>query len=126
MRITIDWDGTLEKQSVQERIKQLIDDGIDVWILTTRFPPETNDNWFNVNQILFETAVQLGIPKEKIVFTSWVWKYNWLNENLDVILHLDDSFQEINNILRYSKTLPISVHSSNWFHKIKRILKTNI
>ncbi len=126
MRITIDWDGTLEKQSVQERIKQLIDDGIDVWILTTRYPPETNNNWFQQNQILFETAVQLGIPKEKIVFTSWVWKYNWLNENLDVILHLDDSFQEINNILRYSKTLPISVHSSNWFHKIKRILKTNI
>ena len=110
---------------MQTKIKELIDSGIDVWILTTRYPPETNDNHFRNNKIVFETAVQLGIPKEKIVFTSWAWKYNWLNENPDVILHLDDNFSEMVKMLKNCKTIPISVHG-NWFHKIKRILKTNI
>jgi hypothetical protein len=123
MRITIDFDGVLEKKSVQDKVKILVDLGFDVWILTTRYPPETNDNWKRENEIVFQVAAEIGIPVDKIVFTSWEWKYNWLNKNLDVILHLDDSFQEINNILRYSKTLPISVHSSSWFNKIKKICK---
>lgn len=123
MRITIDFDGVLEKKSVQDKIKILVDLGFDVWILTTRFPPETNDNWKIANEIVFQVATEVGIPLEKIVFTSWVWKYEWLRQNPDVILHLDDNFNEIVKITANCKTLPISIHSSSWFHKIKRICK---
>jgi len=37
MKVSFDFDGTLEQKEVQEYAKQLLEEGIEVWVVTTRW-----------------------------------------------------------------------------------------
>jgi hypothetical protein len=91
MKISFDFDSTLSRKDIQEMAKIFIKSGHDVFITTSR--PEFVDpkvGWNN--DILFEIADSVGIKQERIRFTSYVDKFEFL-EDFDI--HFDDDIIEI-------------------------------
>ena len=120
MKVSFDFDGTLSRIYVQEFAKTLIDDGLDVWICTSRLSPEKapNNGW---NDDLFKVANELGIPKSKVIFTNHEDKAEHLTD--DFIWHLDDDWIELNEINRKRKTVGVSVFGNSlWKQKCLKIL----
>ena len=74
MKVSFDFDSTLSRKDVQEFAKELVNKGIEVWIVTSRFDDETamQKNWHWIkgqNQRLFDVAEECGIRRENIKFT---------------------------------------------------------
>ena len=74
MKVSFDFDGTLSRKDVQVFAKDLVNEGHEVWIVTSRFSDEAakKDNWHWIlgqNQKLFDVAQECGIKKENIQFT---------------------------------------------------------
>ena len=115
MKISFDFDGCLDRESVQKYAKQLIDNGIDCIITTFRqkeyIPPDSNND-------LLEVAKNIGI--EDIRFTEGADKSSFLE---DVFIHLDDDYNCLREVQRNSKCIPISVCTGNWQGKIERIIR---
>lgn len=121
MKVSFDFDNTLSRADVQEFAKILIEDGLDVWICTSRLCPEKapNNEW---NDDLFKVANELGIPNSKVIFTNYEDKAKYLTD--DFILHLDDDWNELNEINRQRKTVGVSVFGNPvWKQKCFKILK---
>ena len=52
MKVSFDWDGTLEIMHVQEYAKELIERGIEVWIVTSRFSDDEKfRSWASVEDV---------------------------------------------------------------------------
>ena len=115
MKISFDFDGCLDRESVQKYAKQLIDRGFDCIITTYRLkeytPPDSNND-------LFDIADRLGI--NEIRFTEGQDKSFFLG---DMFIHLDDDYSCLREIQRNSKCIPISVCTGNWQGKIERIIR---
>lgn len=123
-KVSFDFDGTLSRVYVQEFAKKLIKKGLDVWICTSRLCPKKQPikDW---NNDLFEVAKELGIPKNKIIFTNYEFKYKYLDD--DFIWHLDDDITELKKINKRKKVVGISViGGSSWRNKCIRVLKNSI
>lgn len=93
MRVSFDWDSTLALPRQKRLAFFHKASGHDLWIHTTRLP---NDN--NIN--IFATANDLGIPNERIIFTSCEDKWPFLKEN-HIDLHYDDDSMEIEEIEKH-------------------------
>jgi len=120
MKVSFDFDSTLSRTDVQEFAKTLIDDGLDVWICTSRLCPEKapNNEW---NDDLFKVANELGIPKSNVIFTNYENKAEHLTD--DFIWHLDDDWIELKEINRQRKTVGVSVFGNSvWKQKCLKIL----
>ena len=83
-KVSFDYDGTLALPAVEEFAKELVDQGYDVWVVTSRvgddnldksFQPWKSPDW---NRDLWDTCLNVGIPKSKVVFTSFVDKIEFL------------------------------------------------
>lgn len=96
-KVSFDFDSTLDREDVQEFAKHLIENGIEVWITTSRCSDDEaerkrwNPNW---NNDLWLVARRLGIPKERVNFTAYEDKFHKLTNN-GFIWHLDDDEIEI-------------------------------
>lgn len=137
IKVSFDFDGTLgHNPKVIEYAKSLVDKGFDVWIVTARF--ETVEQYskeflmrYGIEDLqqehlyLFEVAEYCGIPRNKIVFTNSSPKYLFFNGK-DFLWHLDDDWQELYQIEKLTKTLPISVKKSSWKNKCERIIKQRL
>ena len=132
MKVSMDFDGTLEYKSIQEYAKELIARGIDVWVVTSRFGDDekyklffrTSTNVEITNTDLFEITNALGILKEKIVFTDMIDKYHYFEKHPEFIWHLDDDWVENRNILNHTKVKAVSAFGNpNWKQKCERLLK---
>ena len=122
IKISVDFDNTLDRPDVQEYIKSLVNLGVEVWIVTARFDSTSKytsdliEAWgiknlkFEHNQ-LFEVAEELGINRNHIVFMNMNPKKNFFIDNRDFLFHLDDDFVELSTI-KYVNT--VDVLSSNW------------
>jgi len=110
MKISFDFDGTLEYPDVQEVAKELIDKGYEVCILTTRYSDPNNYTWFEnkdelakMHNKLFAIAKTLGITE--INFTEYKWKTTVVDK-LGINIHIDDNYREevivinVNNMAR--------------------------
>jgi len=98
-KISFDFDSTLDREDVQEFAKQLVKDGHEVWITTSRFDTESSlkKGWWWIeknNQQLYDVAKECGIPKENISFTAMIDKIKFL-EGKDFLFHLDDDEIEL-------------------------------
>lgn len=131
-KVSFDWDSTLDRIPVQKFAKELIDDGYEVWILTSRYDNEHLVTVYNMdekyadmtNEDLFECASILGIPEERIIFTNLVDKYHFLKDK-DFLFHLDDDWVENNRINKHTKCVGISSINPNWKQKCLRVLNKN-
>lgn len=96
MKISVDFDNTLSRRSVQNYIKELISKGVDVWVTTARFDQE-NVKLHNLrfdNSDLWEIIDKLGIDRKKVHFTNMTLKSEYLFGK-DFIFHLDDDSIEL-------------------------------
>ena len=98
-KISFDFDGTIARKDIQRFAKELINEGYDVWIVTSRCAtePALERGWHWVekqNQELYDVAEEVGIPREKIVFTEHVDKIVYL-EGKGFLFHIDDDPDEL-------------------------------
>lgn len=122
MKVSFDFDDTLDKPKVQEYAKELIDKGIEVHIVTSRLSDEQALPSINWNKDLFEVSDRLGIKRENIHFTPYDLKYIFFINNPGFIWHLDDSFYELIKFKK-CKTQGISVNKSSYIHKCNRLIE---
>lgn len=119
MKISLDFDGTLSRRDVQEFAKKMIDNGHDVWIVTSRYSTEKalGEKWFwieNQNKTLYDVAESVGIKKENIVFTNMVEKINFLQGKY-FLFHLDDDESELISIFESGDSCkPLNVNNFFW------------
>ena len=112
MKVSFDFDGTLEMQSVCDYVKDLIGRNVEVFVTTSRFGDDekykkffhTTINVDIANNDLYEITDDLGIPRENITFTNMEDKWQYL-ENKGFRFHLDDDWieNEMINERRVSK-----------------------
>lgn len=115
-KVSFDFDKTLERADVQEFAKELISDGIQVWICTNREGKYKDSKHRSKNLDLIKVAKNLGIPKTRIIFTNLDDKYNYLHE--DFLFHLDDDPYELDLIHRKTNIRAISCYgNNNWKNK---------
>jgi len=119
-KVSFDYDGTLALPAVEEFAKELVDQGYDVWVVTSRvgddnldksFQPWKTPDW---NRDLWDTCLNVGIPKSKVVFTSFVDKIEFL-KGKNYIFHLDDDLYELTAIMESKDgCMPLNVGHSDW------------
>lgn len=131
MKVSFDFDSTLELKSVQEYAKKLIERGIEVWVVTSRFGDDelykkffhTSTNVELTNRDLREITDRLGIPEERIHFTNMRDKWEFI-ENRGFIWHLDDDWIENEMINERTLTKGLSHWGNpNWERECNALLK---
>ncbi|HPI81678.1 MAG TPA: hypothetical protein PK122_00395 [Candidatus Paceibacterota bacterium] len=134
IKVSFDFDGTLERESVQKYAKELVERGHEVWIVTSRFGSDEKYKTFFMtttpvgltNEDLFQIASDIGIPEERIHFTNMDDKWPFLKFHDDFLWHIDDDWIENKNILKYTKTKAISSLGANWKSKCERLIKKKL
>lgn len=89
MKISFDWDSCLAEERQQKIAARFIADGHDVWITTSRVK-EGGRDWDN--KPVYTVAERLCIPTDRIQFTAYADKWEFL-EGFD--MHFDDDILEI-------------------------------
>lgn len=117
MKISFDFDGVLSIPSVQDYAKGLINRGFELWVTTSRYD-ESNKHKFiysPTNEDLFTVCDDLGIPRDRIIFTNMTIKFKYLDNSF--ILHIDDQFMELKYIELNTSIKPIYVGMGNDWRK---------
>jgi hypothetical protein len=131
MKVSFDFDHTLSRKDVQVFAKQLVDDGHEVWIVTSRFSDEAakEKKWHWIegqNQKLFDVAEECGIKKENIQFTCMESKSVFLKDK-GFIFHLDDDDIELMDIFESKNSCrAIHVDHFEWKETCQDILKKSL
>ena len=121
MKVSFDFDGTLEFPVIQEYAKHLINNGIDVIICTSRYEPGYKHSWGGVewrNDDIFNVADKLGI--NNIIFTNMKDKWLVLKDK-DITWHLDDDNIEI-NIMNEQSNIKGILFDEKWKEKCNKTL----
>ena len=126
MKVSFDFDGTLEFHHVQEYASELIKRGIEVWVVTTRWD-ENHKHKYPKNATLddlWEVVDRLGIPRHRVRFTCMEWKATYL-KGTSFVWHLDDNDEEFNVAKKTEGcTVPmIDAIGNTWKEKCERLLK---
>jgi hypothetical protein len=129
MRISFDFDGTLEndfdgtlnlqKIKIQQLAKKYLKDGHTVFIITKRYGPEFSHLGLkNEHLKVLILAHILGIPLQNCIFTNREFKNNMIvNQKID--MHFENSEYEVDLIDKTCfktghKCLTLHIESSNW------------
>ena len=112
--VSFDMDETISIPSIEAYAKMLIDNGVEVWIVTSRY--DSPDKYtpahmksYGISNLkkawneLFIVAERLGIPKEHIVFTNMELKWTYFINHPEFIWHLDDLWNESLEITERTK-----------------------
>lgn len=127
MKVSFDFDETLSRPEIQEYAKELVEKGVEVWIVTTRCDRTSrfcNPEYFNFHgntwSEVHEVALKLGIPIKRVIFTNYQFKHTFFENNKDFVWHLDDNPYEFRGI----QLLGIAAIDSfgNWKAKCERLL----
>lgn len=123
--VTVDFDGTLTKKKVQNYVKYLMEQGADVFVLTSRFC-ELTKNYYPknpTNEELWKLTAALNIDPSKVIFTRMQEKAQIL-QLTSAAWHLDDDELELQGIDIYChRTKGIDVNSEDWEEKCDTILE---
>lgn len=112
MKVSFDFDETLDYEHVQKFAKELLDIGIDVHVVTCNF------NSFYI----YETTDILGIKRDNIHQIGYSTKSLFFTENPDFVFHLDNDYYEIKLINKDSNVKGV-VFESGWKEKCLNIIK---
>jgi len=143
MKVSFDFDGTLEKEHVREYAKELIGRGIEVWIVTTRYDSNHRHRWNltfpgaqwanayvsndnDPNFHLWGVAEWLGIPRHHVRFTCMEWKYTYL-DGTKFVWHLDDNEEEFSEARANGCSVTmIQVNSGSWKEKCEKLIQQKL
>ena len=102
MKISFDFDSTLDNEHMQKFAVKLMNMGFDIHIVTSR-PSKIWKKTIWDNSDLFQIAEILNIKRENIHFTENSPKYIFFQKNEEFILHLDDFHIEVDEINEHTK-----------------------
>ena len=124
MKVSFDFDETLDNEDVQKFAIELIKRGVEIWIHTARFPEsEVRPRW---NDDIYKVMYNIGIPRTNVVFTEMYDKYIFFKDK-DFIWHLDNSSSTIKIINERTNTIGIHYitisKGNNWKKKCLKLLK---
>ena len=131
MKVSFDFDSTLSRKDVQDFAKELVNNGHEVWIVTSRFDDESamSKNWHWIkgqNQKLFDVAEECGIKRQNIHFTCMEPKSIFLKDK-GFVFHLDDDDIELMEIIESKDSCrAIHVEHFEWKETCKNILQKNL
>lgn len=143
MKVSFDFDGTIQHEEVQLYAKELINRGIEVWIVTTRYDANHIHKWLNhfpdaewaliynnhkgdPNFNVWGVAERLGIPKHHVRFTCMEKKWTYLN-GTNFVWHLDDNPEELSHAHINDCNVPmIMVTNLNWKEQCDVLIKEQI
>jgi len=125
MKVSFDFDGTLEFGDVQKYAAELIAQGIEVWVVTTRWD-ENHKHKYPLNATLddlWEVVDRIGIPRHQVRFTCMEYKHTYLN-GTKFIWHLDDNPVEFSKAKVNGCTVPmIQVDTNGWQIKCDMLIQ---
>lgn len=127
-KVSFDYDSTLSRKDIQDYAQSLIRRGFEVWICTSRYEDCKDYLWRknedDCHKDLNKVALELNIPRERIIFTNMQDKWEKMQEiGFEPLFHLDDDFVELNGINRNLKTVKaISCIGGGWKKKIEKIV----
>ena len=87
--VSIDFDDTLSTEKGQEMALKMIDEGVDLHIITRRQEDDSEE--------VYKIAEEIDIPKENIHFTNGKLKWETIKK-LGVIKHIDNNADELKAI----------------------------
>jgi len=122
IKISFDFDSTLDNIVVQEYAKSLLSKGFEIWIVTSRMDNESARNYM-WNKDLFEVSDNIGIDRNNINFCNMEDKYHFFNRNEGFLWHLDDDMVELDFINSETKTIGIHVEQPGWIEKCNDLIK---
>ncbi len=124
--ISFDMDGTIDdhfndaginphKKIIRDWVLRLIRRGYDVHIITRRFDPDNSSRGITDEHVkVFKIAKELGISKDKVIFTNREWKYKHI-ESIGACIHIDDDEREKYWIDRHlPHTNMVWLGANNW------------
>lgn len=115
MKVSFDFDGTLDKPSMQEYARELIAKGVDVYIVTGRLS-DANAPAEGYNDDLYDIAAYVGIERKRIRFMDFVEKYHYFR-NRNFVWHIDDHWTTVGLINRFTNTRGITLSARNNWRK---------
>lgn len=87
-RVSFDFDGTLTRRTIQDIAKQLVESGVEVYIISAR----------NRRRPMFDIANKVGISLDNVYATgSNTAKVEKIKE-LNITMHYDDNIDVINEL----------------------------
>ena len=133
MKVSFDFDNTLSRKDVQRFAKELVSEGVEVWIVTSRISNEqskleytcnyTLDRIFKSNKKLFRVADNVGIKREHIIFCKFAPKIDFIKDN-NFLFHLDDNPDELITIMESKDPCkPINVEHSDWEMDCRKLVE---
>ena len=130
MKVSFDYDGTLALPHVEEFAKELVEQGYEVWVVTSRVSeddsilhPWTKPDW---NKDLWESCERIGIPKDRIKFTAHEDKITFL-EGMGFVFHLDDDLHELISIMESKDSCqPLNVGHFDWQKNCLEVINKKI
>lgn len=123
MKVSFDFDSTLDNPHIQNFAVKLMNEGFDVHIVTSRPTHWTMDEVWD-NSDLFQVAEILNISREKIHFTDYKPKKLFFEQNSDFLFHLDDDHVEIEQI-SHSTNVNAILLDENWEIKLNELCDMN-
>lgn len=130
-KVAFDFDGTLEQQNVQKYAKELVDRGVDVWIVTTRWdetcktlsPVYYAVHGDRIWEEVFEVADRLGIKRENIVFNNYQYKHTYFKDHTDFKWLLNDNYDEHKLLKGIIPSVDVTLNG--WKSKCEELLNKN-
>lgn len=124
IKVSFDFDGTLDKPSVQKFAQDLLISDYDVYITTSRKEPKLAPS-LSWNDDLFEISDSIGIKRKNIIFCNLEPKYKII-KNMDFIFHLDDCFTEINLLKEHTNIKTVCIFGNKyWKFDCQKLLDKN-
>lgn len=123
MKVSIDFDGTLDQEMVQIYAQDLVNRGTEVWICTFRYDDKHKEMQHPHldNQKLYKIADKVGIKKDHIIFTNYQNKWRFL-KGKGFIWHLDDDPNMLKDIEEFTNVTGVYMHDPTWMGKCERLL----
>ncbi len=129
MLISVDFDDTLTRKDVQEFVKEQVEQGNEVIVVTSRLSRQEASKIQQVpedyNRDVVELSQKCGISK--IYFTNYADKWEYLKD-LKPTVHLDDDAMQIlitNNNGDLNDTTAFNIKDADWKQQVGNILKLN-
>lgn len=107
MKVAIDFENTLTKFEVFEFANDLLNEGIEVHVLTSRIGHIKSD----YNNDILKAARGLNIPYANVIFTSDIRGY--FHNNQDIRVYLSDNLINLQLSLNWLTCVPI-FGNKNW------------
>ena len=128
MKVSFDYDGTLDIYEVQVYAAELMRRGYEVWMLQSRPDIYTGEEVGKGfvgkpdNSDLYMISEMLGIRPEHIFFTCYEHKSVFF-KNKDFLIHFDDKDFEVNSINNNTNTVGMLVMGEDWKNEANMVIE---